>query len=95
MPEIDHAAPEPALPVLGSVLLQNELNSKQLFANIGETISTGCVEIDDHVLSGGLDRGIVVGVNGEDNAGRLVSLLSLRDHSNLDYFGICYKERDK
>ena len=74
MPEIDHNAHQPALPILGSVLLQNELNARSRFASHGERISTGCPEIDDHVLGGGgFERGLVVGVNGIDEAGRLVS----------------------
>ncbi|KAH8597900.1 hypothetical protein B0O99DRAFT_702631 [Bisporella sp. PMI_857] len=74
MPEIDRSASQPALPILGSVLLQNELKARRRFASQGARISTGCGEIDDHVLGGGgFERGIVVGVNGEDTAGRLIA----------------------
>jgi len=74
MPEKDHNAPQPALPILGSVLLQNELHARTRFASHGDRVSTGCTEIDDHVLGGGgFERGIVVGINGIDESGRLVS----------------------
>ena len=75
MSETDHNQTQPALPILGSVLLQNELKARRRFASHGERICTGCAEIDDHVLvGGGFERGIVVGINGIDEAGRLVSL---------------------
>lgn len=81
MPEIDHSAPQPALPILASVLLQNEVKARRRFAGRGERISTGGPEIDDHVLGGGgFERGIVVGINGVDDVGRLVS-------QRLYYFG--------
>jgi hypothetical protein len=74
MIEIDHTAlPEPAKPVLASHLLVIEENQRKRFAEQGlERVKTGCAEVDDYVLGGGFERGIVVGLSGEGNEGRLV-----------------------
>ncbi|KAG9241734.1 hypothetical protein BJ878DRAFT_212749 [Calycina marina] len=74
MSEIKHNPPPTALPILGLALLQKELQAKSRFANYGDRICTGCADIDDHVLGGGgFERGIVVGVNGLDDIGRLIA----------------------
>ena len=76
MIEIDHTAvppPEPATPILASNLLALEEKQRERFSGRGEKIGTGCGEIDDYMLRGGFERGIVVGISTEAGEGRLVS----------------------
>lgn len=74
----DAAAPEPARPILASHLLAVEEKQRARFASRGERVRTMCAEIDEYVLGGGLERGVVVGLSAEGDEGRLVSGLSLR-----------------
>ena len=82
MIEIDHTLqpatppPVPAKPILASRLLELEQKQRKRFAARGETVQTGCREVDEYVLGGGgFERGIVVGISAsEGDEGRLVSL---------------------
>ncbi|KAG0651375.1 hypothetical protein D0Z07_1636 [Hyphodiscus hymeniophilus] len=77
MIEIDHTAvplPEPATPVLASYLLNIEEKQRTRFSARGDKIRSGCNEIDDHMLGGGFERGILVGISAEAGEGRLISL---------------------
>ena len=79
MIEIDHTtlpAPEPAKPVLASQLLVIEEEQRRRFADWGTKIKSECVEVDEYVLGGGFERGIVVGLSCERSEGRLVSACS-------------------
>jgi hypothetical protein len=81
MTEIDHTAlppPEPATPILASQLLAIEEKQRTRFASRGETIRIGCGEIDDYMLGGGCERGVVVGISAEGGEGRLVSWFYIR-----------------
>ena len=76
MIEIDHTAlppPEPARAILASHLLGIEEMQRKRFSGRGERISTECGEIDDYMLGGGCERGIVLGISAEAGEGRLVS----------------------
>ena len=76
MIEVDHTEvppPEPARPILASNLLAIEKRQRKRFSGRGERIRTGCGEIDDCMLGGGFERGIVVGISAEAEEGRLVS----------------------
>jgi predicted ATP-dependent serine protease len=76
MIEIDHTAlppPEPARPILASHLLAIEEKQRKRFSSRGERIRTGCEEIDDYMLGGGFERGILVGISTDTGEGRLVS----------------------
>jgi len=60
-------------PVSASALFDDELRRKHQGKRQGHVL-TGCSEIDDHVLLGGLERGSVVGISSEDeDMGLLVS----------------------
>ena len=86
MTEIDHTVvtpPESSTPIPASDLLAIEEKQRLLFSVRGERISTGCGEIDDYMLRGGFERGIVVGISAEAAAGRLVSRL-LPPRSRVD-----------
>lgn len=62
-------------PVSGAVLLDQELLHREACAERGNVL-TGCEELDNHVLLGGLARGGVVGLSAEeDSFGLLVRLL--------------------
>ncbi|KAK0655885.1 hypothetical protein B0T16DRAFT_451511 [Cercophora newfieldiana] len=52
-------------PLPASALLDRELTRKQTLWDTGN-ILTGCVELDEDVLLGGLERGSVVGISAED-----------------------------
>lgn len=76
MIKIDHTAlppPEPAIPILASHLLTIEEKQRTRFLSRGERIRTGCGEIDDYMLGGGCERGIVAGISAEAGKSRLVS----------------------
>lgn len=73
MNETTQPAPEPAQPILASSLLDVEERQRHRFASRGERITTACAEVDEPVLDGGLERGIVLGVSAEGEEGRLVS----------------------
>lgn len=91
MVEINHnSEPEPvaAKPILASYLLDIEEKQRKRFAKFGETIRTGCSEIDEYVLRGGLERGIIVGISGEGKEGRLVSCDFY--YIELGYLGMNY-----
>lgn len=102
MPEIDHsqidaeAAPEPAKAITADRLLELERAQRRRFLvsedDAGMRIRVGHEELDDYVLGGGVERGVVLGISagsgsgaagGQDGSveGRLVStkliLLSL------------------
>ena len=67
--------PDPAIPILASDLLAIEEKQRQRFSARGDRIRTGCAEIDDYMLRGGLERGVVVGISAEAGEGRLVRQL--------------------
>jgi hypothetical protein len=81
MVEIVHP-PEPvrpALPIRASRLLELEERRREIFTTKGpDRLTTGCVPLDDHVLRGGFERGIVVGISQMDENsggdGQLVKL---------------------
>jgi hypothetical protein len=76
MTELDHTAPpppEPARPILASDMLAVEEKQRARFAASGERIGVRCGEIDDYLLEGGFERGIVVGISAEGEEGQLVS----------------------
>jgi hypothetical protein len=64
-------------PVSGDKLFRLEVERRKTLHRRG-SIPTGCAEIDDALLlSGGFERGCVVGVSAEDmNLGLLVSFVS-------------------
>ncbi|KAL2161381.1 hypothetical protein VTH06DRAFT_8604 [Thermothelomyces fergusii] len=67
------AAPvEPPLPA--SLLLDREIARREGLAARGN-LATGCRELDEYVLLGGLERGSVVGVSAEDDGGGGIGLL--------------------
>ena len=76
MIEIDQTA-LPSLelvrPILASHLLLLEEKQRQRFSGRGQRIRTGCGEIDDYMLGGGCERGIVLGISAEGGESRLVS----------------------
>jgi len=84
MIEIDHTTlpdPGPAIPVLASHLLAIDEKQRARFGTRGERIKTGCTELDDYILGGGgFDRGIVLGLSGEGDEGRLVCLKTSQSH---------------
>lgn len=60
-------------PVPGSVLLEQEVARRDGLRQRGN-LMTGCQELDESVLSGGFERGCVVGLSAEDEEiGLLVS----------------------
>lgn len=73
MVEIVHPAvtvPQPALPILASALLDAHERKRQIFvAESGEKIKTGYADLDEHVLQGGFERGVVVGISQTDEYG--------------------------
>jgi hypothetical protein len=73
MNQPNQPAPEPAQPILASSLLDLEERQRRRFAGGGARISTACAEVDESVLGGGLERGIVLGISAEGEEGRLVS----------------------
>jgi len=60
-----HAAPFES-PLPASVLLNQQLARQEELRRRG-SILTGCSELDQYVLLGGLDRGSVVGISAEDD----------------------------
>lgn len=67
--------PQPAKPILASHLLQLEQQRRKRFTSNGrsERLSSGCAEIDVLLGGQGVERGVVVGVSGDGDDGRLVS----------------------
>lgn len=57
-----HFTPEP---ISGSVLADREVKRRNAAVRLG-LCRTGCLELDDYVLLGGLERGSVVGLSAED-----------------------------
>lgn len=80
-PAISAAAPSlspptPAKPILASTLLENLLRQHRRHNHSnGNRVRSSFGELDDYVLQGGVERGVVVGVSGDetDGVGRLVS----------------------
>ncbi len=77
-----HRSSSSAKPVPASTLLRTRINQHQRQyvrhpgqAQIPKRIKTGHQELDEYVLLGGVDRGVVVGLSGDsgEGAGRLVS----------------------
>ena len=94
MVEIDHTAvppPEPARPILASKFLAVEEKQRKRFSSRGELVKIGCGEIDDYLLGGGYERGVVVGISADAGEGRLVSLPFLSFHTIIPVF--CLKLR--
>ncbi|KAK4137058.1 hypothetical protein BT67DRAFT_440059, partial [Trichocladium antarcticum] len=69
----------PLQPLPASVLLEQELARKNLLCKKGN-IRTGCKELDEYVLLGGLERGSVVGVSAEEE--EMGMLLGLQTVAN-------------
>lgn len=65
------------VPVSASVLVGRELDRRRRLSRRGNVL-TGCRDVDEYVLLGGLERGSVVGVSAEeDEMGLLVSFFFL------------------
>lgn len=76
MSELGQAIPPcPADPTLACNLLELEEKQRRRFADRGERLSTACTAVDESVLGGGLERGIVLGISGDGREARLVSEL--------------------
>ncbi|KAH6630368.1 hypothetical protein B0J18DRAFT_475079 [Chaetomium sp. MPI-SDFR-AT-0129] len=58
-------------PLPASLLLDHEIARKEALAGKGN-VMTGCPELDEYVLLGGLERGLVVGVSAEEEMSMLV-----------------------
>ena len=58
-------------------LLAVEMEQRERFSEFGERIMTGCEEIDEVVLGGGLERGVVVGLSADASEGQQGTLVSL------------------
>ncbi|KAI9730468.1 MAG: hypothetical protein M1818_008163 [Claussenomyces sp. TS43310] len=70
-------APTPAAPLLASTLFSDMVRQKRRRRCVPglDRLRTGCAQIDEDVLGGGLERGIVCGVSAgmEQGAGRLLT----------------------
>ncbi|KAB5547240.1 hypothetical protein GE09DRAFT_1191021 [Coniochaeta sp. 2T2.1] len=63
-------------PISGAVLLDQELLHRETFISRGN-IFTGCAELDEDVLIGGLERGRVMGLSAEEGFGLLLGLQTI------------------
>ena len=88
LPNATLPPPEPALPILASHLLQLEEQQRQRFSHDGrpKRLSSGCKEVDEVLGSGGVERGLVLGISApvEGREWRLVSDLSFRYYPEVD-----------
>ncbi len=67
----------PLEPVRGDTLFALEVERKRRLRSRGNVL-TGCPELDEYVLLGGLQRGCVVGISAEqEEMGLLVSFVDL------------------
>jgi hypothetical protein len=70
-------APAPTKPVPASIILENLLRQRR--GRLDGRVKSGIQELDDYVLQGGIDSGVVVGISGDGDGdlgvgvGRLVS----------------------
>ncbi|KAI1472506.1 uncharacterized protein F4812DRAFT_454319 [Daldinia caldariorum] len=72
-------------PVSGVTLYEMESARREGLNRRGRVLKTGCAEVDDAVLLGGLERGCVVGVSAEDvEFGLLVGLQTVAHTLVLD-----------
>lgn len=70
---------EPARPILASHLLDLEEKQRKLFINDGRRLRTACADVDELFGGDGVERGIVLGISGEGEDGRLVSVFNYLD----------------
>lgn len=61
------SSPFPLAPISASILAEQEADRRNTLRQLGP-FKSGCPEIDDYILQGGLERGSVVGLSAEEES---------------------------